>query len=288
MKIWVSLPFLATSRLIQIVEAAEQLEIEGVAISEHVGVPTKIESDYPYTGTRAVLPIDTKFPDPIVLAASLGARVKRLRFMSHVLIVPLRHPILLAKEAATAAVLTEGRLDLGVGVGWMREEFEALGIPFHQRGSRMDETLPLLRDLWSGDPVQHQGLHFHFDAFALNPRPPAPIRILIGGYSEAALRRAALLGDGWVGINPTLEEIETILNRLRTARREVGTDRQPFEVRTGVRGKLRAETVQAMAKLGVDAVVVTPWQLVAKGAAVSTEGIVDALPELVATIQGAL
>lgn len=267
MKVWLSLPFLPVPRLVELAAVAEGLGVHGVALPEHVCVPVQVESDYPYTGRRAVLPVETELPDPIVLATGLGASTTRLRFMTHVLLVPLRHPVLLAKDVATAAALTGGRLDLGVGVGWLREEFDALGIPFRRRGSRMDEALPLLRRLWTGEPVGHQGEHFAFEPVAVRPVPPAPVPLLVGGQSEAALRRAARLGDGWVGVNPTIDELSHLLQQLGDERRAAGREAEPFEVRTGVKGRLDVDVIGRLRRLRVDGLIVTPWQLLPRATA---------------------
>ena len=288
MKIWLSLPFLPADQLTVVVDAAERADVDGIAVADHVGVPAQLESEYPYTGTRAVLPVETELPDPLVLVSALAARTSRLRFMTHVLIGPLRHPILLAKGVATVAALADGRFDLGVGVGWMREEFDALGVPFERRGGIMDEMIPLMRDLWTGKPVEHHGRQFHFEAFALNPRPASPVPILVGGYSAAAVNRAARLADGWVGVNPTVAQLESLVEQLHDARRAAGTDQQPFQIRTGVKGRLEADTLQTMTKLGVDALVVSPWQLVPRGTAQSATSIAENIPHVVAQVHGDL
>jgi hypothetical protein len=114
------------------------------------------------------------------------------------------------------------------------------------------------------------------------------MKVLVGGYSDAAIRRAARLGDGWLGVNPTLEELGSLSDRLLEARRAAGTDGQPFEIRTGVKGRLEPGAIGAMGKLGVDGLVVTPWQLVEKGVELTAESVMDGLPDLVDTIQGAL
>lgn len=291
MDLWLVLPFLPTGRLRELAVLAEELGLAGVAVGDHVCVPADVSSIYPYSGKTAELPVGTEFPDPLVLAASLGGATTRLRFMTYVLLVPLRHPVLLAKEIATTAVLTDGRLDLGVGVGWLREEFDALDVPFERRGSRMDESLPLLRALWSGEPVEHRGTHFSWDALAVHPVPPAPVQVFVGGYSEAALRRAARLGDGWVAVNPDVDQLHELLGRLDDLRREAGRADEPFEIRTGLKGRVTPERLQGLQKLGVAAFFASPWQLDDSRTwiyDVTVERVADALPGFVERFRSAL
>jgi probable F420-dependent oxidoreductase len=261
------------------------LDVDGLAVSEHVGIPKTLSSDYPYTGVKAILPTSTEFPDPLSLIAALAASTTRLRFMTHILIAPLRHPILLAKEVATVAAVSGGRLDLGVGIGWMKEEFQALGIPFATRSSRLDEMLPLLGRLWTGEPIEHSGSHFRFEPFTVNPKPPSPVPILVGGHSAAAIHRAARLGDGWVGINPPMSELKSILEQLRLHRDTLGVRRPTFETRSGIKGRLDRESIESLRRLGLNALVVLPWQLVPKGVELTSDAVVANLPNLVKTVR---
>jgi probable F420-dependent oxidoreductase len=287
MQIWVVLPSLQTDRLTEIVSFIESLSVDGIAISDHVCVPDRLDSEYPYTGKRAVLPADTEFPDPVCVMAALGATSQQLRFMTYVLLASLRHPILLGKALATASVLTGGRVEVAAGVGWMREEFDAIGVPFEERGSRLDETLPLLRELWSGVPVRHQGRHFTFESLVVSPFPTRPIPLFVGGHSAPALRRAARLADGWVGVNPTLEELRYIVGRLAQERVDAGRDEGRFEIRSGIRGRLEPADLEQLREIGVDGIIVAPWQTMPRGVEPSTERLREHLPELVARVRTA-
>jgi probable F420-dependent oxidoreductase len=259
---------LPVTSLCALVEMAEATGFDGVGVADHVCVPVRLDSQYPYTGRRGLVPAGAEFPDPLVLIAGLSARVTRLRFMTLVLLASLRHPILLANQVATAASLTESRLDLGVGVGWMREEFEALKVSYACRGSRTDEMLALLRELWSGEPVEHNGQHFAFERLEVRPVPPEPVPIFVGGVSHSALRRAAQFGDGWVGVNPTFEELAEIVNGLQVECHAL--DRAPgdLQIRTGLKGQLTEDAISAAAELGVDGIVVLPWQLPPRGVSI--------------------
>ncbi|HVW31430.1 MAG TPA: TIGR03619 family F420-dependent LLM class oxidoreductase, partial [Acidimicrobiia bacterium] len=230
MDVWLSLPFLPAEDLRRLTVAAEAAGVTGLALSDHVCVPAAFESPYPYAapGKPAALPPGTEMPDPLITVAALAGLAPRLRFMTAVLVAPLRHPVALAKQVATTAAMTGNRFDLGVGAGWLREEFEALGFhTFKVRGRVLDEMLPLLRELWTGEPVAHTGDHFTFEAVAVNPAPVRPVPILIGGHSDAALARCARFGDGWVGVSPGVDELESIGRRLAAARAAAGTADRP-------------------------------------------------------------
>ncbi len=289
MKVWLSLPFLGAPGLIELTRAAARAGVTGVSLSDHLCVPARFTSPYPYSdGGEAALPPETPLPDPLVAIAGLAGHVPDIRFMTGVLIAPLRHPIILAKEAATAAALSGGRLDLGLGSGWLEEEFVALGHDsFAERGRVTTEMISIMRQLWSGSPVAHRGRHFEFDAVAVNPVPPEPIPVFLGGHSDAALRRCARLADGWVGANPTIEELRSIVRRLNVSRDAYGDAGRPFEIRTGIKGAVTPERVEALHEIGVDALLLAPWQIGERRASVFDQPasvIADALPDAVAAV----
>jgi probable F420-dependent oxidoreductase len=259
-KAWLSLQSLPLDTLTAVAVECERLGVEGVTVSDHLCVPQSIASEYPYTGRRAVLPVETEFPDPMTLVAHLGAQTGTLRFMTHVLLVALRHPVVLAKEIATVQRLCDGRFDLGVGVGWLEEEFDALGVDFHKRGAITDESLVVMRELWTGRSVAHHGNSFRFDSMSSLPCPVSPVSVMAGGYSQVALRRAATL-DGWLGVTPAIDELERLLAALVELRREFDDLDRQYSVRTGIKGTLTPRLIDSAARLGVDALIVTPHQL---------------------------
>jgi len=287
MKVWLSLPFLQPAGLRQLTLAAEAAGVDGLALSDHPCVPVHFSSPYPYGGGKpAVLPPETQLPDPLVTAAALASATSRVRFMTAVLIAPLRHPVMLAKEVATVSALGDGRFDLGVGIGWLREEFEALGrTDFGRRGAVLDEMLDLLPRLWTGRPVAHEGQHFSFDAIAVNPVPPGPVPLFVGGTSDAALRRCAAHADGWVGVNHTVEELAAVLGRLHEEREKAGTASRPFEIRTGLRGRVTPERVAAMRDLGVGAFLLAPWQIGPRRESVHEPPVPTLIQELPAMVE---
>ena len=183
-------------RLVRLAEAAG---FDSVFAVEHVVVPDNYTSVYPYApGGRLPGGPSVNFPDPLIWLTWVAAATTRLRFMTAVMILPQRNPLVLAKEVATLDYLSGGRIELGIGVGWLKEEFDALGIPFERRGKRADEYVAAMRALWASDGASFAGEFVNFDKVNCNPKPVAKsVPIVVGGHSEAAARRAGRLGDGF-------------------------------------------------------------------------------------------
>jgi probable F420-dependent oxidoreductase len=211
---------------------AEALGFHSVVIGDHVVFPVRIASKYPYTVSGA-FPGAGDALEQLTLASFVAAHTERLRLVTSVMILPHRHPVLAAKMLATIDVLSGGRLTVGVGVGWLREEFEALGAPaFERRGAASDEILTIFKTLWSGSPAGFAGEFFRFPPVRCLPAPvqkPHP-PIWIGGHSHAALRRVARHGDGWhpVGANPASmlapAELRDLIAELARLTEEAGRD----------------------------------------------------------------
>ncbi|MGA9866332.1 MAG: LLM class F420-dependent oxidoreductase [Acetobacteraceae bacterium] len=227
---------------------AEELGIDDVWVSEHIIVP------------RDQFPRSPLFYDPVLSLTWAAAVTTRVRLGTSVLVLPMRHPLPLAKELATLHNFSDGRLILGVGVGWLAPEFAALGVPFNERGRRLDEGLAMMRAVWSQDPVTFRARHIPavIEGMTMTPMPIRPIPIWFGGSSDAALRRTARLGDGWHGSRETPEQAAAIVARLRAER--PGED---FTVSMRVmwdgkdQGALRT-MVDAYADAGVQHVMVAP------------------------------
>jgi probable F420-dependent oxidoreductase len=256
--IWFLLPFLPPEQLVPVAIRAERLGFAGVAVADHASNPEVIETPYPYGGRRGKGQI---LPSPMVMIAAMAAATRTLRFTTWVLVVPLRHPILLAKEIATAARIAGGRLDLGVGSGWMREEFLAVGIEPATRARRMDEMLGLMRRLWAGEFTASDSDLFRFAPNQVLPTLDPPPPVLVGGHGARALDRAARAADGWVGAfmgYPALAEVVAELTRLRAS---YGRAELPFEIRLSYESLVTDEDLYRLADLGVTSVIVTPWQV---------------------------
>jgi probable F420-dependent oxidoreductase len=261
-----SLMFAAPDQWIELVRAAESAGFDQVALSDHVVQPEKLESTYPYTRSgRPMFPPDTPWPDVWVTIGALAARTERISFVTHVYVLPARNPFVVAKAVGTAAVLSGGRVQLGVGAGWMREEFAALEQPFERRGPRMEEQIQVLRTLWRGGMVEHHGEFYDFDRLEMAPAPPEPVPILVGGHSEVALRRAARIGDGWIGVYYELDELLAIVERLQGYRAEYGTLDRPFEIQASVVDHMPTpEVCRRLEEAGVTTLTTSAWLMAGK------------------------
>lgn len=228
---------------------AEALGFADVWVSEHIITPA-----------GAMYPPSPLFYDPVLTLTWAAAYTKRVGLGTSVLVLPMRHPLPLAKELATLQNLSGGRFILGAGVGWMEAEFAALGVPFAERGRRMDEGIAMMRAVWSDDPVSFASRHIPaaIDDMRMMPKPIKPIPIWIGGTSEPALKRAARL-DGWHGSRAMPEQAVPLVKRLREERPEPGFT---ISLRSAWDGKddgvLRAR-LDAFAEVGVDHVMVEPF-----------------------------
>jgi probable F420-dependent oxidoreductase len=239
--------------------AAEEHGWDAVAISDHVAHPERIESPYPYTRDGAIRwNEDTAWPDPWVSIGAMAAVTTRLRFVTNVYVLALRNPFLAAKAVATAAALSGDRVALGLGVGWCREEFVLAGQEFGNRGRRTDEMIEVLRKLWSGDYVEHEGRFYRFDRVRALPAPAAPVPIYGGGLSEPALRRAARL-DGWVSDIHTTAELREIAATLRRFRAEAGLAERPFAIIAACADAFDADGIRRLGDLGVTHYATAPW-----------------------------
>ncbi|MAE94946.1 MAG: LLM class F420-dependent oxidoreductase [Deltaproteobacteria bacterium] len=230
MKFWQVLSFAEPDQLIPLATAAEEAGFHGVMLSDHLFFPGRLESKYPYSedGTPG-FDGSTAWSEPWTTFAAMSSVTERLHFTTMVYILPLRNPIELAKSLGTVAFHSGGRVALGAGAGWIREEFDTLGVDFKTRGKRMNEMMGILRALWTGEMIEHHGEHFDFGPLQMSPAPGVDIPIHIGGISKIALRRAASLGDGWIGTGQTPEEATAFCRTLRELRKEAGRESEPFE-----------------------------------------------------------
>ena len=237
--------------------AAEEAGYESMVIPDSICYPQESVSVYPFNpdGTREFLE-DKPFLEPFSLIPALGAVTERLRFVTFVLKLPVRHPVLVAKQVTSTAVLTNNRLVLGVGTSPWQEDYEVLGIPWERRGKRMDESLAVLRGLSAGGYFEFHGEIYDVPAIKLAPIPAQPVPILIGGHGEAALKRAAVSGDGWLhgGGDPAL--LPGMLARLAELRAEAGTDGKPFAVYVISVDAYTADGIRRLEDQGVTDVIV--------------------------------
>jgi probable F420-dependent oxidoreductase len=254
-----SAAFNAPEHLAPLAETAEACEFAAMAFPDHVVHPEELDTPYPYTadGSRR-WPAFTPWVDPWVAIAACAARTSRLRFTNNVFVLAMRNPFLAAKAIATAAALSDGRVTLTVGVGWSNIEYTLAGQDFRTRGRRTDEMIEILRKLWSGEMVEHQGRDYAFPRLEMNPAPQHPIPIWVGGISDAALRRAARY-DGWLSDLQTSAEIATCIARVRRYRSELGRETQPFDVMASASDAFDLDGYRRLADAGVTHVLTMPW-----------------------------
>jgi probable F420-dependent oxidoreductase len=229
MRFYLSCGFQQPSETVEIARHAEALGFHGISTGDHLFYPVKPSTKYPYTNDgQPSFPLDSPWPDVWVLFGALSAVTSRLHFMPTVYILPLRHPLVVARAMGTAAVLANGRIELGVGVGHLKNEFDALGVDFATRGRRTDEAIVALRSLLSSGPVAHHGEFWQIEPIYLHPAPARPIPIFVGGESNAALERTARLADGYISIPHTLEDLETLMHELRRLRAALAPELAPL------------------------------------------------------------
>ena len=245
------------SSYIPLARAAEEAGYDSMVVPDSICYPRHSSSVYPFNpdGTRDFLE-DKPFLEPFSLIPALSAVTQRLRFVTFVLKLPVRNPVLVAKQATSVAVLTGGRLLLGVGTSPWREDYEVLGVPWAGRGQRMDEEIAIIRGLAAGGYFEYHGAVFDVPPVKMAPVPDRPIPLLIGGHGDAALRRAAQTGDGWLHGGGDPAELPGLLARLAEFRRQAGTADQPFEVHVISLDAYTVDGVHRLAEQGVTDVIV--------------------------------
>ena len=264
MRIGVPLFLLRPEHMAKTAQRAEALGFESVWIPEHLVFPTQITSRYPYSAD-GVPPINPATPllDSFVLLAQIAALTSRIRLGTNIFILPLRHPLTTARTAMTLDLISNGRLTLGVGAGWLKEEFQAVGLDFQTRGGRMRECVRALKVLWTAPEPEFHGRYFSFGPVKFEPKPvqkPHP-PIVFGGETHAALKRAAALGDGWYGVGHTPETAAVQVTRLRALLAEAGRGDVPFENTVSCSTpSLTRDDLQRYTDAGVDRIVVLPWK----------------------------
>jgi probable F420-dependent oxidoreductase len=263
MRFTVPLPMLPAHHLVPMARAAESTGFASVALPDSVFFPEHVSADYPYTadGSRW-WPADTPMVDPFVGIPAMAAVTERITFFTNVVKLPLRNPLLVAKQVASIATMSQDRFRLGVGLSWMPEEFRWTGTEMRTRGARTDEAIEIIRAVCAGhgpDWVEHHGPHYDFDRLMISPAPERPVAILVGGHSEPALRRAARLGDGWISAGQTVDELAETVATLRRLLDDEGRGDDPFEINALCLDVFDAAGYQRMADLGVTEAQTVPW-----------------------------
>jgi probable F420-dependent oxidoreductase len=217
------------SHFLPLARACDESGWSSFVVPDSIAYPEHSDAKYPYTpdGDRRFLE-DKPFLESFILMAAMGAVTTRLRFTTFVIKLPIRQPVLVAKQLSSLAVLTGGRIAFGIGTSPWPEDYAISGTPWKNRGARMDEMIEIIRGLLAGGYFEYAGKHFQIPNIKICPVPEKPVPILIGGHSDAALRRAATTGDGWMHGGGS-EDLDTLIARLGELRREAGTEKKPFE-----------------------------------------------------------
>lgn len=250
------------SELLDLARTADATGWDSIQVADAPFFPEVTSEPYPYTPDgKRFWPLATPVLDPWVAITAMAVVTERLRFLPSVLRLAIRHPLLEAKALCSVAAIAGDRVALGVGLAWMPEEFRWLGVDKKTRGARQNEAIQVIRLLLGGGFVEFHGKYFDFDRLIMEPVPKKRIPIYVGGTSPPALRRAARYGDGWIGVVHTIAETERLLADLKAMRRELGRDREPFDVMLHCPDAVTVDDVRRLEDLGVTDLQIAPWTL---------------------------
>lgn len=257
MKIGISLGTLHPSLWVEATREADRLGFESAWMPEHLVIPVALEGS-PHAGAEHP-PIPSNVPvfDVFTYLGYLAGQTRQIHLGTQVYNIGLRHPFSVARAVSTLEVISGDRLEFGVGASWLRAEWQAVGLDFDSRGRRIDESLGVCRRLWSEETVEHHGEFFDFGPVMFEPKSPAPPRLHIGGDGPAALRRAATVGDGWIPMNHSPEQIPAALADIAARRADAGR-MGPLEITLG--GGSDLDDLRRRADLGITRALVRPWR----------------------------
>jgi probable F420-dependent oxidoreductase len=253
-------PFSFPESFENLVKTADEVGIESIWSVEHVVVPVGYQSVYPYSPDGKMPgPENVPIPDPILPLAYAAAITKNLRLGTGVVILPQRNPLYVAKEMATLDVLSHGRAMLGVGIGWLQEEFDAVGVPFKERAKRTEESIRAIRSLWKDEPQPFDGQFFRWKAVESQPKPVQRpgVPIIVGGHAKGAARRAARCGDGFFPGRSDVESLQGLFAEMRAECAKIGRDPNEIELTAGA-PVTDIDTVRRYADLGVTRMIIPP------------------------------
>lgn len=248
----------APALALEAAKLAEERDFHSLWVPEHVLFFRDYDSRYPYAESGRIPGDPDGVLDPFSALTFVAAQTSRIRLGTGICIVPQRHPVYTAKQVADLDYLSGGRVDFGIGVGWLAEEFDALGIPFDDRGPRTDECLAAMKALWAGDPAEHAGERFAFSGALMNPKPvqqPHP-PIIVGGESAPAYRRVARHANGWYGFRLTPERLDACLEKLDAALAAEDRGRDDVLIYASPDGRPDADVLKRFRDAGVDQIIV--------------------------------
>ena len=259
MKFCSSLFRVSTDDYLRLAKAADEYGWDALMLSDHVLHPETISSKYPYdpSGERPWDAMDD-FPDTWVASGMMAAVTERLKFLQLVYILPLRDPFTVAKALGTAARMSNYRIGLGFGLGWMKDEFDLMGEVFENRGKRANEMVEVMRKLWSGEMVEYHGDYYDFGPMCMRPAAPGKIPVVVGGNTKPARRRCAMLADGWAPAYISNDELAAGIADIREMRREFGRD-DKLDVYYGTTDPTNPDALKEIADIGVTHCSVAPW-----------------------------
>ena len=253
-------PFAYPEMLTHLATTAERVGVESMWTVEHVVIPVGYKSTYPYDPSGKIpAPEQLPMPEPLIALSYAAAVTKTLRLATGILILPQRHPLYVAKEVATLDVLSHGRVILGIGVGWLEEEFDALGIPFAERAARTAESVRAIRSLWADEAAPFHGKFYRWEKLESHPKPVQKpgVPIVVGGHTELAARRAARYGDGFFPGVAEEDKLVGLLGIMRDECKKIGRDPATIEITSG-RAAPDVEGVKRLTDLGVSRFMVPP------------------------------
>src|SRR6478735_543798 len=261
MEFWQHIAFLETEQLVDVARVAEAVGFTGIVTADHQVYPRELASRYPYTEDgRPMWSPETPWPDSWCLISAMAAATTTLRFTNSVYVAASRNLFTVAKLVSTAAVISRGRVSLGVGAGWMREEFELNETDFSTRGRRLNEMIEALRTLWTPGWSSFHGEYYDFDELMMSPWPPGEVPIYVGGISDAAIRRAVEQGDGFLAEGArSAQEVTAWTARVREERSRTSRAERPFKVFAAVGEAITPGLVHQLEDAGVDGLMCAPW-----------------------------
>jgi probable F420-dependent oxidoreductase len=256
------------AEFLEVAKTAERAGWSSLCLNEGTFQPERQDDDvYPFTadGKRS-WNADTPYLEPMTLLPALATHTEKLRFLTWVIKLPLREPLVFAKQVATAALMMGNRLDLGVGMSWMPQEFAFTGLDWETRRKRFVESIEVLRLVLTGEMVEYHGEVFDFDRLMERPVPTEPVPMFIGGHKEPSLKLAARVAEGWCGVSSPVEELVRVVGRLHELLDEQGRSPADFKIHAGGIDARTVEDYARLAEIGITDCIVMPWMTVLRDA----------------------
>ncbi|HWL41497.1 MAG TPA: TIGR03619 family F420-dependent LLM class oxidoreductase [Ilumatobacter sp.] len=252
MKFTTSIAMINPAFYVPVAQAAEAAGFEGINLPDSIGYPKESDSTYPYNGDGSREFLENKpFIEPLIATAAMAAATTSIMFRTAVLKLPVRHPVIFAKEVTSLAVMTGNRFGLGIGTSPWPDDYELVGLPWAARGRRFEECIAILQGLSTGEYLEYDGEFYRFPAVKLNPAPTEPVKLIIGGHTDRHIERTARLGDGWAPTGISTDEVAKVVARIHARRAELGRDHLPFEVHAGNADSRSVDGIKRLAEAGV-------------------------------------